>query len=218
MLRFVNHKMLFVTLHCYSNNIMKNVNKPKVKLLLSTAKDLFWKHGLKRVSVEEICQKSGVSKMTFYRHFENKTELAKEVYEMVIKDSIRQFKEIMSDEKTSTAFKIQALLNLKLEGTNDISREFLQDFYSNPELGLVDFINKRSAEVWLDMINIFKEAQQRGWFRKDFKPEAFFIISQKMSDLVNDETLLSLYETPQELVMEMTRLFTYGIMPYEIKQ
>jgi AcrR family transcriptional regulator len=73
---------------------MKTVNNKKVKSIMETARDLFWKHGLKRVSIEEICQKSGVSKMTFYRHFDNKTELAKAVFDNVINDSIQKFKAI----------------------------------------------------------------------------------------------------------------------------
>lgn len=184
---------------------------------METAKDLFWKHGLKRVSIEEICQKSGVSKMTFYRHFENKTELAKAVYEVMIQDSIQQFKSIMSDDSTSTAQKMEAMIRLKLEGTTDISREFLQDFYNSPELGLVDYINQRTYEVWNDMLKEFKTAQEKGWFRKDFKPEAFFILSQKMSELVNDPALLNLYNTPQELILEITKLLTYGLVPYQEK-
>jgi AcrR family transcriptional regulator len=196
---------------------MKTVNNKKVKSIMETARELFWKHGLKRVSIEEICQKSGVSKMTFYRHFDNKTELAKAIFEIVINDSIQKFKAIMSDESTTTAHKMEAMIKLKLEGTNDISKEFLQDFYSSPELGMVDYINQRTYEVWQYMLNDFKTAQQKGWFRKDFNPETFFYLSQKMSEMVNDPTLLSMYNSPQDLVMEITKLFTYGIMPYQKK-
>lgn len=41
-----------------------------------TAKELFWKHGVKRVSIAEICEKAGVSRKTFYKHYDNKTDLA----------------------------------------------------------------------------------------------------------------------------------------------
>jgi hypothetical protein len=61
---------------------------------------------------------------------------------------------------------MEAMIKLKLEGTNDISKEFLQDFYNSPELGLVDFINKRAYEVWQDMLNEFKTAQKKVGFAK----------------------------------------------------
>ena len=48
----------------------------KYKDIMSTGKDLFWKYGMKRVTVEEICKEANVSKMTFYKYFGNKYELA----------------------------------------------------------------------------------------------------------------------------------------------
>lgn len=190
------------------------VSRKKVKALMDEARDLFWKHGLKRVSVEEICEKAGVSKMTFYRHFDNKTELAKAVYLKVVEDGRLQFKSILADESTTTAEKLELMVKLKLDGTHEISREFLNDFYSSPELGMAEFVSETTNRIWNEMLADFKNAQDEGWFRKDFKPEAFFIMSQKLMELVNDESFQQLFSTPQEMILEMTRIFTYGIMPY----
>ena len=57
---------------------MQNVNR-KYDDIMSTGKDLFWKYGIRRVTVEEICEKSNVSKMTFYKYFPNKETLALEL-------------------------------------------------------------------------------------------------------------------------------------------
>lgn len=211
--------MLFVS--SYNVTLLRNYNKlsmavsrKKVKALMDTARDLFWKHGLKRVTVEEICEKAGVSKMTFYRHFDNKTDLAKAVYIKVVEESRLQFKSIFTDESTTTAKKLELMVKLKLDGTHEISREFLNDFYSSPELGMAEFVTNISTRVWDEMVTDFKNAQEEGWFRNDFKPEAFFIMSQKLSELVNNDNFQHLFSTPQEMIMEMTRIFTYGIMPY----
>ena len=52
------------------------VNSPKVSQIMLAAKDLFWKFGIRKVSIEEICSKANVSKVTFYKYFENKIDLA----------------------------------------------------------------------------------------------------------------------------------------------
>ena len=52
------------------------MKKTSYQILFSTAKNLFFKFGLRRVSVEEICIKASVSKMTFYRNFNNKEHIA----------------------------------------------------------------------------------------------------------------------------------------------
>ena len=48
-------------------------------ILVKQARELFWKHGIKRITVEEICSEAGISKMTFYRNFKNKVEIAERV-------------------------------------------------------------------------------------------------------------------------------------------
>lgn len=186
----------------------------KYNQILASAKVLFWKHGLKRVTVEEICKHAGVSKMTFYKFFPNKVELAKAVYSHEAKEGIVRFKEIMNDESTSAPEKMEQILLIKMEGTNDISREFLADFYRNPDLGLSKWVEEKSIAMWKEMIDVFKKGQENGWFRKDFKPEGFMLMINKLTELITDENILKLYETPQQAVLEFTRLFTYGIMPY----
>ena len=43
----------------------------KREQLIQTGEALFIKHGMRRVTVEEICRQAGVSKPTFYKFFEN---------------------------------------------------------------------------------------------------------------------------------------------------
>ncbi len=58
------------------------VKKNTETKLTEAGRSLFWKFGFTKVTVEEICQSAGVSKMTFYRYFENKTELAKRILDI----------------------------------------------------------------------------------------------------------------------------------------
>jgi AcrR family transcriptional regulator len=193
---------------------MLNMTSKKQIAILSIAKELFWKHGFKRVSIEEICTKANVSKMTFYRFYPNKLELAKAVFDKVIDESIADFKKLMN-ENIPAAEKMKRMLTMKMEGTNDISKEFLMDFYNNPELEVSAYIQQRSKMVWVGIIDDFRKGQQDGWLRKDFKPEIILIMSQKITELLLDENVLKLYASPQELVMEIANFFTYGIVPHE---
>ncbi|MDH5400751.1 MAG: TetR/AcrR family transcriptional regulator, partial [Cyclobacteriaceae bacterium] len=53
----------------------------KYQAIFETAKELFWKYGIRRVTIEEICKEAGVSKMTFYKFFPNKVALANTILE-----------------------------------------------------------------------------------------------------------------------------------------
>lgn len=190
--------------------------KPRSKkyhTLINTSRELFWKYGFKKISVEEICEKSGISKMTFYRHFSNKTELAKAVFDNVTEEGLIRFRNIMRNNNTSGLEKMELMLAMKLEGTNDISREFLEDFYASPELGLSQYVADKSLQVWQQIIKDFEAAQQKGWFRQDFKPEGLLIMLNKLSETLKDPQMLQIYGNPQALVMELSKFFTFGILP-----
>jgi AcrR family transcriptional regulator len=185
----------------------------KQKHIIETARNLFWKHGFKRVTIEEICSMANVSKMTFYRFYPNKLELAKAVFDMVLDQGVTDFKLLMNDS-ISASEKMRRMLMMKFEGTNDISKEFLMDFYSNPELEVSSYVEKRTHEVWIGIIEDFRKGQKEGWLRNDFKPEIILIFSQKIMELVQDENVLKLYGNPQEFIMEIANFFTYGIVPH----
>ena len=56
----------------------------KHEQLLQTAAGLFRQHGIRRVSVEEICRRAGISKATFYKHYANRGELAVAVFDQLV--------------------------------------------------------------------------------------------------------------------------------------
>jgi len=188
----------------------KLVKSQKSISIEETARDLFWKHGFRRVTIREICEKANVSKMTFYKYFPDKTELAKTVFTNIVNEGIENFNELMK-ENIPAAEKIKKIVLLKAESTNNISKEFLEDFYLGSEPELQNFVEKKTAEVWENLLDDWKKAQEAGIFRKDLKPELLINISFRLVDLIKDEQLNQLYDTPQEFILEFAKLVAYGI-------
>ncbi|MCJ7802330.1 MAG: TetR/AcrR family transcriptional regulator, partial [Candidatus Marinimicrobia bacterium] len=62
----------------------KDSESPKFKQIVETANDLFMRFGVKRITIEEICKTAKVSKMTFYKFFKNKIELAEYIIFSII--------------------------------------------------------------------------------------------------------------------------------------
>ncbi|WP_423127527.1 TetR/AcrR family transcriptional regulator [Gaoshiqia sp. Z1-71] len=184
--------------------------------LVQTARNLFWKHGFRRVSIEEICKKAGVSKMTYYRFFPNKIELAKTVFDGVVEEGRQKFKELMASDIPASE-KIRGMILMKEESTHDISKEFLEDFYLGTQPELKAYVEEITRKVWDEMLYDFKKAQQEGVFRSDFKPEFLIHVSFKIVDMMKDENLLKLYGSPQELIMEYANFVSYGISNREGK-
>lgn len=186
----------------------------KYQDIVEAARQLFWKYGYRKVTVDEICVAAQVSRMTFYRFFPGKLDTAKAVLDQVMDKAVQEFRVNMESEKPVPE-KISELIRMKFEGVHDISSEFMQDFYRNADLGLSDYMAKKAAQVWQEMIMDFQKAQAGGIIRKDLNLGFFFLISQKLIDLVRDEAFTSQFADPEEMIMEMANLFVYGIVPHE---
>ena len=187
-------------------------NNKKYKSILDKSQELFWKYGFRRVTIEEICREAKVSKMTFYKFFTDKLDLARSVFDRVSDEALVSFRNILHEESTPPE-KMKKILQLKQEGTNNISREFLNDFYNNPGLGLTPYIEERSNAMWKEVLELFKKGQEEGWIRKDMKVEFMFLFMQKTMQLTTDRDLQDLYNSQQDLIMELTNMFFYGITP-----
>ncbi|MBW1710440.1 MAG: TetR/AcrR family transcriptional regulator [Deltaproteobacteria bacterium] len=110
--------------------VMPGPKKAKKKIqIIETAEDLFTKHGMKRITVEEICQKAGVSKMTFYKYFSNKVELAKYIWRMWLEEGIKEVDRI---DEMNVPFpeKLEMILKYKLEFASNWNPDFLAELLS----------------------------------------------------------------------------------------
>lgn len=192
---------------------MVKVTRRDAEIRLTEAgHELFWKFGFKKVTVEDVCKKAGVSKMSFYRYYENKTELAKRVLDNVISDGVVKFREIMTDDDTAVN-KMHRFIDLKIEGTNNISKEFIADIYGDMGSEIQQYMAKLTAHTITTMIEEFRNAQSRGVFNSNFKPELLFALSNSYIELIKSPALSSLYANPQEMIVELVNLITFGIAP-----
>ncbi|MDX9946614.1 MAG: TetR/AcrR family transcriptional regulator [Bacteroidales bacterium] len=180
--------------------------------IMAAARDLFWKHGFRRVSIDEICRNAGISRMTYYRYFPNKTDLAKLVLKKVVGEGYDKFLSILAGED-SPEEKIGKILSLKFDGTHEISREFLNDFYFDQNSELHAYIQEISSDTWKKIISAIEDSKKTGIFRKDLNPAFFYFISQKMAEMLNNPEVLKLFDSPQDMIMESARLLLYGISP-----
>ncbi len=58
--------------------------------LLDAAYDEIWKHGFRSASLDNILQRTGVTKGALYHHFRNKTELGYAVVDEIVREKMRQ--------------------------------------------------------------------------------------------------------------------------------
>ncbi len=180
----------------------------KRKQLLAKGKTLFWKYGIRRVSVEEICREASVSKMTFYRYFPNKIELAKTIFQVVADENMAKYRQIMAQD-LPFSLKTKEILLLKLEGSKKISQEFLMDLYKHPELA--PFLQKQQEKSHQEILKNFELAIAHGEIRQGIQLNRITYYLAKIQEMMMDENYLALFDNPQEAIFELTSFFFYGI-------
>lgn len=193
---------------------MKTTKKQQIEI---TAKDLFWKHGFRKVSIDEICKKANVSRKTFYTFYENKNALVIYLYNKMIDETYVIYEGIVESDM-SFSEKLEKLFKYKFEFTKNISMEFVSDFY-NPEAGdLTTFFNKtidRSLKFMRDFLSI---AQKNGELNQDLSLDYIMYMMQKAIDLCGNKELMLMFPDANSLTRQITQSLVYGIMPVKAIQ
>jgi AcrR family transcriptional regulator len=185
--------------------------RSKKRDILVKGKELFWRYGIKRVTIEEICEQAGVAKMTFYKYFSNKNALVKSVLEEYMASNMKKYDEI---EESDIPYKekVKKMTLLKMEGTHDISKEFLSDYYSLDDPDLISFLQSQTQAVMNRFIEGIKLAQDKGEVRPGIKPEFIIYFFNKLPEMASDAALINLYPTVKDLAVELLGFFFHGIL------
>lgn len=194
---------------------MGDTSNPKRELILQTGKELFWKFGFRRVTVEEICKEAGISKMTYYKFFSNKMELVVTLMDGILQKSLDRYRDIMESEITYPE-KVIKMLELKREQVQTMSNEFFRDYVQSADPEMINYLNQLSQENLKMFANDFAKAQKEGHIRKEVKVEFIMYIMNHLVELTHDDQLLNLYDTPEDLVMEITNFLFYGMLNRDI--
>jgi AcrR family transcriptional regulator len=182
------------------------------RIILESAEKLFMKYGIKKVTIQDIASEAGISKMTFYRSYSNKEEVALHVIQSISAKYMEKYQMIMS-KPIPFPERIQAFIFLKSEGSKDFSPEFIKDVHNLEASPLLDEIHKlqiRSREIFMEDL---RKAKEEGHLRSDVKLEMISYLINDMSSKINDEIFLSLFKDLAEASEQLMKHFFNGILP-----
>ena len=194
--------------------VLNNSSNSKKDQILKTGRELFWKYGFRRVTVEEICKEAGVSKMTLYKHFSNKQELATSILDEIFEETLEKIRKI-SDEHQSADQTLKRILQLKSEGVHGISKEFIKDLYAHPDGAIKSYMEAKTGMMFAEMIRVYEKGKVDGWVRNDLNVPFFLHYTQKSIEMITGDEMLNHFDSSEELIMEITNLFVYGISPHK---
>jgi len=174
----------------------------KKKQIVDAAETLFNRYGSKRVTVEEICRQSRVSKMTFYKHFANKVTLVRHIRDVYVEEGFRKFDEIKALD-IPFAQKIDHMTRWKVEFGTRINAEFIREMVS---------IDDVVAGVKHRFLNNLVDARNKGEIRDDIDPEFLWMVTEKLSELVKEETWKEVFSDFSAYQYQARTLIFYGLL------
>ncbi|MBA7563974.1 hypothetical protein ES708_05636 [subsurface metagenome] len=63
----------------------------KNKILIEKARELYYKYGIKSITMDDVAREMGISKKTLYQEVKNKTELVEKVIDFEIEKRTGEF-------------------------------------------------------------------------------------------------------------------------------
>ena len=186
----------------------------KERQLIDTARSLFTRHGIRRVTIDEICKTAGISRVTFYKHFRNKEEVAIRALDEIMEENITLFRDIMDSEETYHQ-KLRRIFDLKIQKSREYGSPFLQDILS-ARGKLHDFILKKRQENISLTRQLLEEGQKAGEIHPGITVELFLYYGDLLTRAVEDDIFTALIPDIQTRIEEVTRFFLYGIINEKI--
>jgi len=180
------------------------------EMILQAVHEKFKRYGIRRVTVNEICQGLRISKKTIYQHFSSKEEMVSATTQNILDTVTEKLEEALVKEKSVVERLLgiwQALATLPTL----ISPEFLADMKADYPHIWEEFDNVRHAMI-ARFEDLIREGIAKGEIQSEIHPRVFARFLLAIIDHVATPDVLSLYEfTPAEVIQTLITLFTNGL-------
>jgi len=181
----------------------------KKQQIISTSKNLFYKHGIKKISVEEICHSAHVSKMTFYKYFRNKSALVEYLVDELFNDGYSKFHHIFTQDITLEE-KFKKWFVVKMEYSQSMSKEFYMELnHFNRET--FEKIQEKNNQMQSEVMEYLNESRLRGEITPGVSMEFISYILNHFIIIVDDPKFSSMYHSLEAMTKDISEFLLYGL-------
>jgi AcrR family transcriptional regulator len=179
------------------------VRTPKKKdKIKDGAKTLFFKFGIKRISIDEICTAAGISKVTFYKYYRNKLELAIELRDELMVQGFAAFDEISALDIPFLE-KIDRMTQWQMEFFTQMNNEFIR------EIASIEDIEEEYKKRFLANI---QAAQDKGEVRRDINLELLYLVTRKLNELTREGAWRDIFAEYGQYVEQVRKIIFFGLL------
>ena len=168
------------------------------------ALELFAVHGADRVSMDEIAEKAGVSKVTIYKYFGSKEDLYAEAINLFVDEALAATEQVLNSDMDFLA-KLKTVLTMQTSSFQWVNADYLYQLWEldSRTAGISEGVRSRVKAL---MFRFYEEGVQQGYIEPDTSFDLLFLyadvfragLKARMVDreaaLVDKQALEQLYD------------------------
>lgn len=167
--------------------------------IVSTARGHFLAHGFRNVTMDDLAAELGMSKKTFYAHFDSKLALVEAVMNHKISQVESDLERIIAQPGVSFRDALKQLLACLQQHTGEIQPSFLRDVRRDA-IELFNIVEQRRAALIQRVFSkLFMEGRKSGMVRDDVPVKMIIeVLLAATSAIMNPAKLDDLKLTPRQ--------------------
>ncbi len=179
--------------------------------ITETATELFVKHGVRSITMNDIAAEIGISKKTLYEHFLNKDDLLVKCLDSLHETAKSEREEIFSKD----GFTIDSMLEITRKSAvriNLINPNFITDIKKYHPQIWKNKLKKMENDTIEFKVWMIKEGIKKGLFRHDLNADIVSkLLHEQINLLINDDAFPADRFSRSEVFQTMMGIFGRGI-------
>lgn len=181
--------------------------------IVDLSRDLFFKRGFTRVTMDDLASACGISKKTLYVNFPSKEALIHQIICQIQEDLIDQVSQILNDSTIPVFERMKDVINVVSLQSLQFAPLFLEDVKRFQPKSWKDLQNYKRNSIAHAVRIVIRDGQEQGYIRKSL-PEDFIIhICFTLIDtILTPETMFELSMPFHEVFENAMSLLFEGVL------
>ncbi len=177
--------------------------------ILAEAERLFWKFGVRSVTMEEIAKQLGISKKTIYQHFSDKEQI---LYQVIQHKTSRNQSEMecMVIDTANPIEELLGVLKMMQKNADQVSPNLLMDIKRYYPQAFSLFRQYKEGQIMESILGNIQKGIAEGLYRKDINPAILARLRVEQIELAFNHDLFpsdqySMHDVQAELIHHFVR-------------
>ena len=177
--------------------------------ILAEAQRLFWKYGVRSVTMEDIAKQLGISKKTIYQHFPDKEQI---LYQVIQQKTSRNQSEMecMVIDTTNPIDELLSVLSMMQKNADQVSPNLLMDIKRYYPQAFSLFRQYKEEQIMRSILENIQKGVLEGLYRNDVNPAILARLRVEQIELAFNHDLFpsdqySMHDVQAELIHHFVR-------------